>query len=72
MLKLIDSSKGERVALGMVGGCSKDSVFFLELFVGVVQILIDNDESCTFLSACAWLIRMSINTASWREDAPNC
>ena len=36
MLKLIDSSKGERVALGMVGGCSKDSVFFLELLVGVV------------------------------------
>ena len=26
----------------MVGGCSKNNVFFLELFVGVVQMLIDS------------------------------
>ena len=30
------------------------------------------DESCTLLSACMWLLRMSIGTSSWREDAPNC
>ena len=30
------------------------------------------DESCTVLSACTWLLRMSIGTASWREDASNC
>ena len=39
---LLILQKGERVALGMVGGCSMDYVFFLELFVGVVQILIDS------------------------------
>ena len=39
---LLIPQKGERVALGRVGGCSKDSVFFLELLVGVVQKLIDS------------------------------
>ena len=34
--------KGDRVALGMVGGCSMVNMLFLELFVGVVQILIDS------------------------------
>ena len=34
---MILQKKNERVAFAMVGGCSKDSVFFLELFVGVVQ-----------------------------------
>ena len=39
---LLILQKGDRVALGMVGGCSMVNVFFLELFVGVVQILIDS------------------------------
>ena len=30
------------------------------------------DGSCTFLSACTWRLRMSIDAASWREHAPNC
>ena len=34
--------KGYKVALGMVGSCSMDNVFFLKSFVGVVQILIDS------------------------------
>ena len=39
---LLIRQKSEEIALGMVGGCSKDSVFFLEWFVGVVQMLIDS------------------------------
>ena len=39
---LLILQKGDRVALGIIGGCSMDNVFFLELFVGVVQILINS------------------------------
>ena len=38
----IESPKRCRVALGMVDSCSMVNVFFLELFVDVVQILIDS------------------------------
>ena len=39
---LLILQKGDRVALSMVGGCSMVNVLFLELFVSVVQILIDS------------------------------
>ena len=39
---LLILQKSKRVALGMVGGCSMVIVFCLELFVDVVQILIDS------------------------------
>ena len=39
---LLILQKGDRIALSMVGGCSMVSVLFLELFVSVVQILIDS------------------------------
>ena len=54
--------KSKRVALGMVGGCSKDSVFFLELFVGVVQMFIDSLFRATkFPKLLVWMILKSEN-----------
>ena len=46
----------------MVGGCSKDSVFFLELFVGVVQMFIDSLFRATrFPKLIVWMIFKSEN-----------
>ena len=97
---LLILQKGERVALGMVGGCSKRHKVSLVVLSGqllTVWMILKSgndqrtthfaltspshhqsglrvivDESCILLSACTWLLRMSIDTDSWREDAPNC
>ena len=45
----------------MVGGCSKDSVFFLELFVGVVQTFRQSFSHQSFPSCLDRTIAYSVD-----------